>query len=118
MIAKSHNQQRDEFVSQLKTYSWDVDPSRFKGIREGAQNLPSSEFDEPNFIQINNACKRADQLMKTFARNQDFKKCGEIKQAKTEIEEMVSAYLSNPSGNAGLLERIDQHVAQLKSIQF
>ena len=82
-IAKPHNLQREEFVKLLKSYNWDSDPARLKAIKEGAGNLPNSEFDEPNFVQINNACKRADQLMKTFARNQDFKRCGEIKQAKT-----------------------------------
>ena len=31
---------------------------------------------------------------------------------------MVTAYLSDPAANAGLLEKVDRNVAHLKSIQF
>ena len=55
--------------------------------------------------------------MRSLARNQDFDRCNEIKHRKTELEEMVQAYMTNPSANEQLIERIDQNIAKLKAIQ-
>lgn len=115
--AKAHNDQREQFVSHLHNYNWEVDSLKLKPIRESAVPFPKCNYVEPNFTQIKNSFNRIDMLMKNLAQQQDFTKCNELKGLKVETEKMLHAYLTHPTSNASLIERIDANVALIKNIQ-
>lgn len=114
--AKAHNEQRDQFVNQLHNYNWETDPLKLKPIREAAAPFPPCRYIEPSFTQIKNAFNRVDNLIKTYAQQRDFKKCDELQGLKVETEKMLQAYLTHPTSNAGLIERIDANVIRIKEM--
>lgn len=79
---KVHNEQREQFVSQIQGYNWETDNLKLKPIRESASQFPNSSYTEPNFVQINNSFKRLDNLIKNLANQQDFGKCAKLKGLK------------------------------------
>jgi hypothetical protein len=116
--ARAHNEQRDQFVSQLHSYNWEADPLKLKSIRESAAPIPNCHYVEPNFTQIKNSFNRIDTLMKNLAQQQEFSKCNDLKAIKMETEKMLQAYLTHPTTNAQLIERIDANVAMMKNMQL
>lgn len=60
---KPHKDQRDIIVAALQEYNWDNDSLKLKMIKEFAEKLPDSDFQEPNFISIKNATSRTESLI-------------------------------------------------------
>jgi hypothetical protein len=111
---KPHIEVRRAFEG-FESYNWEADPLRLKPIREAAHSLPNSDYQEPNFVAIKNACERAKDLMETLAKSMEFKRCEEIKELKTSTEGMLIEYCRHPEGNSQLLERVEQNVAKIKA---
>jgi hypothetical protein len=57
-----------------------------------------------------------DNLIKNYAQQRDFKKCDELQGLKVETEKMLQAYLTHPTSNAALIERIDANVIRIKEM--
>lgn len=50
-------------VAGFQNYNWETDPLKLKSIKEAAEILPDSQFQEPNFISIKTVTSRTVSLI-------------------------------------------------------
>ena len=60
---KPHKDPRDTLVAGFQNYNWETDPLKLKSIKEAAEILPDSQFQEPNFISIKTVTSRTVSLI-------------------------------------------------------
>jgi hypothetical protein len=93
---KPHKDQRDILVMGFQNYKWEDDPLKLKPIREAAEILPDSKFEEPNFSAIKTATSRTMSLIETLVQSQDYARCDSLKKMILRMENSVRDYCQNP----------------------
>ena len=115
---KPHKDQRDIIVAGMENYNWENDPLKLKLIREAAEILPDSDFQEPNFISIKNATSRTESLIETCVQSHDYARCDELQRLIKKAEHCLKQYCQDPQNNKALLTELDGYVATMKELSI